>query len=139
MRDGSVAGQAPNANSGDVAQTQDASVDCFENDLREIVWRRNGALASNDEGLLAFRNTTCTVVAIVVLDCADDIGDPETCGRELRPIGNHFEGSYEATQGIHVRDAGNGAQCRPDGPIEQAAAFLKREVAAFNCEHENVR
>jgi len=61
----------------------------------------------------------------VVFDCADNIGDPETCGRELRPIGNHFEGSYEPTQGIHVRDARDGAQGRPDGPIEQAAAFLQ--------------
>ncbi len=51
-------------------------------------------------------------------------------------VGYDFKGAHLATQAIHIRDAGNGAQLRPDHPVEQGAFFGQRQIA-LDGEHEH--
>ena len=124
LADRAITCEAANADRRQLAEPNDAVAAADNDQLLKILDRPDRPHRTHDQGFLAAFQAPGAIVAIAAFDRRLDIGDGEPCRRKRNGIGPDLEGPDKAAQRVHVSDAGNGAQRRTDGPVEQFALLL---------------
>ncbi len=136
--DGSVAGEAADAHRGHVADTHGNALALRDDDGLDVVDRTHAALDPDEQCLLAVLEPPRAVVAIVGLQRLLQLRDADAAALERRIVGHDLERAHHAAQRVHIRHAGQRAQCRADHPVEQTPALGCGEITALDGEHEHL-
>ena len=129
----------PILHDGDVVDAQDAAVRGFQHDLFKVLRGLDRALRPDHERLFALVQPSGPVVPVVRGDGFGEIGYAEAGRGHFCAVGQDFENADITAERIDIGDAGNGAQRRPDRPIEQSALLLKGQPVSLDREHEDIR
>jgi hypothetical protein len=135
--DCAIAGQATKANFSDIGNSHDVAILGLQNNGFYVVDRTNGPFGPHQQRFFAIGQAAGAVVAVIGFQYGLQILQRQTAGGQALRVGHDFKGADFAAQTIHIGDAGNGAQLRPDHPVEQAAFFRQRQIA-LDGEHEHL-
>ena len=135
--DCAIAGQATKANFSDIGNSHHVAILGLQNNGFYVVDRTNGPFGPHQQGFFAIGQAAGAVIAVIGFQYGLQILQRQTASGQALRIGHDFKGTDLAAQTIHIGDAGNGAQLRPDHPVEQAAFFRQRQIA-LDGEHEHL-
>ena len=132
-----VAGQRLHAHLGDIADAY-WYITATNHDAAQVLQRLDGALGAHDQGLFTGLQPAGAVIAVVAFDRIDQIALVQAVGNQQAAVGNDHEALCLPTQYVDIGHAGQGAQGRAQGPVEQAAALLQAQSAALDGEHVDI-
>ena len=138
LGDHAVTGDAAFTHLCHIAQTHRHALVVLDDDRAQIVLRLDAALGAHQQDLVAFTQPAGAVVAVVGLDGGLDLCRRQAHRGQLHGIGQDLEAAHLATQGVHIGHADDGAQGRPDHPVQHAATFFQRQSFALDGEHEHL-
>ena len=134
-----VAGQTAVADFGQVSHAQRHAVARRHHNAAQVVQGGDRTFRAHDQCIVAIAQTAGPVVAVVALHRAGHVPEMQPRRRQPGTVRRHQEGAYLAAQCIEIGDAGNRAQRRADGPVQQRAPLGQAQAAALDGEHEHVR
>ena len=92
-------------------------------DMTDVVQCLDATFASYQQRFFAVTHASCTVIAVVGLQCFDQIEHAEAAGGKTGRVRYYFKTADLPTQCVDIRDAGNGSQCGTYHPVQQVAFF----------------
>ena len=135
--DKTITGQTAEAHLGHIGKTHNlAGSGRADDDGTQIIERFDTPFHPHQQAFLAFAQAPGTVIAVIALQGPAQIVEIQSSRLQGSQIGNHLETAHVAPQRIHIGNTGQGAQLRPDDPVEQAA-FLRQRQLALDSKHQH--
>jgi hypothetical protein len=107
-------------------------------DGADVVLGVDAALGADQQRLLAVADAAGAVVPVVLRQRLGQHRRGDAARRHRRRVRRDLVGADEAAEVVHVGDAGQAAEPRADGPIEDGPPLHRREVAALDGEHQHL-